>query len=74
MLERFLRHHFTALFKHDLALVVHHVIVFENVLAHVEVARLNLLLGLFQRLVDPGVNNRFVLLQAKGRQHGIHAL
>ncbi len=50
-LERILRHHLTALLEYDLALVVHHVVVFEDVLADIEVARFDLLLRLFERLV-----------------------
>ena len=72
--ERILRHHLAALLEHDLALVVHDVVVFEDVLAHVEVARLDLLLRLLQRLVDPGMDDRLVLLEAELAQHRIHAV
>ncbi len=51
--------------KIDLALVVHHVVEFEQVLADVEVARLDLLLRLLQRLVDPGMDDRLALLEAE---------
>src|SRR5205085_9862505 len=37
----------------------------------IEVARLDLLLCLLERLVDPRVNDRLVLLQAKLLQHSI---
>jgi hypothetical protein len=40
--NRFRVHQFLALFEDDLALVVHHVIELEQVLADVEVARLDL--------------------------------
>jgi hypothetical protein len=43
--NRFRIHQFLALIEDDLALIVHHVIEFEQVLADVEVARLDLLLG-----------------------------
>ena len=74
LLERLLRHHLAALLEDDLALVVHHVVVLQHVLAHVEVARLDLLLRLLQRLVDPGMDDRLVLLQAEPLQHRVHAL
>ena len=51
--------------KIDLALVVHHVVVLEDVLADVEVARLDLLLRLFERLVDPGMGDRLAFLEAE---------
>ncbi len=47
------RHDVAALFVDDLALVVEHIVELEQVLADVEVARLDLLLRLFQRPVDP---------------------
>ena len=56
-------HQLDALVEDDLALVVHHVVELEDVLADVEVARLDLLLRLLQRLVDPGMDDRLVLLQ-----------
>jgi uncharacterized protein YunC (DUF1805 family) len=53
----FTLHDVDALLEDDLALVVHHVVELEDVLAGVEVARLDLLLGLFQCLVDPRMDN-----------------
>ena len=67
-------HEFDALLEDDLALVVHHVVVFQDVLADVEVARLDLLLRLLQRLVDPGMDDRLALLEAELLQHAVHAL
>ena len=67
-------HQADALFEDDLALVIHHVVVLEDVLADVEVAGFNLLLGLFQRLVDPRMDDRFALLQAELLQHAIQAV
>jgi hypothetical protein len=63
--KSFLVHQFLALFEDDLALVVHHVVELEQVLADVEVARLDLLLGLFQGLVDPGMDDGLAFLQAE---------
>ena len=74
LLNRFKRHHFAALLKHNLALVVGDVVVFQDVLANVEIARLDLLLRLLQRLVDPRMDDGLVFLQAKARQHRVHAL
>ena len=73
-LEGFLRHHLAPVLEDDLALIVHDVVELENVLAHVEVARLDLLLRLLQRLVDPGMDDRLVVLQAEPLQHRVHAL
>ena len=64
-------HQLDALIEDHLALIVHHVVELQQVLADVEVARLDLLLRLLQRLVDPGVNDRLVLLQAQPLQHGV---
>ena len=64
-------HPFDALVEDDLALVVHHVVELEDVLADVEVARLDLLLRLLQRLVDPGMDDRLVFLQAELGQHAV---
>ena len=69
-----LGHELAALLEHDLALVVHDVVVFQDVLAHVEVARFDLLLRLLDGLVDPGMDDRLVLLQAELLQHAVHAL
>ena len=51
--------------KIDLALIVHHIVELEQVLADVEVARLDLLLRFLERLVDPGVNDRLVFFQTQ---------
>ena len=68
------RHHLAPVLEDDLALVVHHIVEFENVLAHVEVARFDLLLRLLERLVDPGMDDRLVLLEAEALQHRVHPL
>ena len=73
-LERLLRHHLAPVLEDDLALVVHHVVELEDVLADVEVARFDLLLRFLQRLVDPRVDDRLVVLQAQPLQHRVHAL
>ena len=67
------RLHELAALRVDLAaLVVHDVVVFQHVLAGVEVARLDLLLRLLQRLVDPGMDDRLALLEAEPLQHSAH--
>ena len=71
LVHRVVAHQIEPLLEDDLALVVHHVVVFEQVLADVEVARLDLLLRLFQRLVDPGMDDRLVLLQPELLQHAV---
>ena len=64
-------HPFDALIEDHLALIVHHVVVFQDVLADIEVARLDLLLCFLQRLVDPGMDDRLVLAQAELVQHAV---
>ena len=66
-------HQLDALLEDDLALVIHHVVVLQKVLADVEVARLDLLLCLFEGLVDPGMDDRLVFLEAELLQHAVHA-
>jgi hypothetical protein len=60
--------------KIDLALVVQYVVEFEQVLADFEVARLDLLLRLFERFVDPGMRNGFAFFEAEPLQDRVHAL
>ena len=64
-------HPFDALVENDLALIVHHVVEFQDVFTDVEIARLDFLLRLFQRLVDPRVNDRLILLQSQPLQHTV---
>ena len=64
-------HPFDALVEDDLALIVHHVVELEQVLANVVVARLDLLLRVIQRLVDPRMDDRLVLLEAELLQHAV---
>ena len=49
-------HQLLALFINDLALVVHDVVIFEQVFANVEVALFHFLLGFFQCLGNPRVD------------------
>src|SRR5690606_22481236 len=50
------------------------IVVLQQVLADVVVARFDLLLRLLQRLVHPGVNDGLAFLEAQAAQHGVHAL
>ena len=69
-----LGHDLDALLEDRLALIVHDVVVAQHVFAAIEVARLDLLLRLFQRLVDPAMLDRLVLFQAKPLQDAVHAV
>ena len=69
-----LGHEVAALLEHHLALVVHDVVVLQDVLAHVEVAGFDLLLRLLDGLVDPGMDDGLVFLQAELLEHAVHAL
>ena len=55
-------HDLAALLVDDLALIVHHVVVFEELLPDVVVARFDLLLRFGERLVDPGMDDRLAIL------------
>jgi hypothetical protein len=67
-------HQVDALVEDHLALVVLDVVEFEQVLADVEVAGLDLLLRLLQRLVDPGMDDGLALLQAEPLQHAVETI
>ena len=58
-------HDLQPLAKDRLALVVHHIVKFQQLLADVKVAALNLGLRPLQRLVHPRMLNRFAFLQAQ---------
>ena len=64
-------HQVDALVEDRLALVVLNVVELEQVLADVEVAGLDLLLRLFQRLVDPGMDDGLALFEAEPLQHAV---
>ena len=70
----FFRHKFTALLKHDLTLVVHHIIIFEDVFADIEIARFNLLLRFLNRFIDPWMDDGFIFTQAQFLQHPVHSV
>ena len=57
--------HLAALRVNDLALLVHHVVVFEHVLAHVEIPRLDLLLGVLDGAGDDRMLDRLVFFHAE---------
>jgi hypothetical protein len=69
--DRFHGHPLDALVEDDLALIVRDVVELQEVLADVEVARLDLLLRFLERLVDPGMDDRLVLFQPEPRQHAV---
>jgi hypothetical protein len=64
-------HDLPALAEDRLALVVHHVVELQQVLADLEVARLDLALGALQRLVHPGVDDRLAFLHAELAEHRV---
>src|SRR3990172_3200632 len=63
--QRFPRQYLPAHVVDDRALLVHHVVVFEEVLPDVEVVGFDLLLGVFDRLVDQVVLDRLPLFHAE---------
>ena len=66
-------HGVLALLKDHLTLIVHDIVIFQQLLAHVEVSRFNFLLGLLERLVNPTMDNRLTLFEAETLQHTVHA-
>ena len=54
------------------ALLVHHLVVFEQVLADFEVALFDLLLGPFDAAADHPAFDRFAFLHAEPREHVLH--
>ncbi len=70
----FLGHQFLALLVDHLALIVHHVVELEQVLADLEVAGLDFLLRLLERLVDPRMDDGLTLLESQLLEHSVDAL
>ncbi len=69
-------HDIGALLVNDLALVVHDVVIFDDLLADVVVARLDLLLRGLDRLGDPGRDDRLAIVEIlvhHPREHGLRA-
>ena len=66
-------HQFLALLVDHLALVVHHVVEFQQVFTDFVIALLDLLLGFLKRLVDPRMDNRFAFFEAELAQHAVDA-
>ena len=67
-------HDVGALLVDDLALVIHDVIEFDDLLADIVVARFDLLLRGFDRLGDPRADDRFAVLEIlvhQPREHGL---
>ena len=58
-------HDFLALVKDHSALVVHHIIIFQQLFADFEIASLNLGLGFFNSLVNPPMHNGLAFFKAK---------
>ena len=64
-------HNFLALVKNHPALVIHHIVIFQQLFADFKIAGLNLGLGLFDGLVNPGMHNGFTFFKAQLDQHTI---
>ena len=61
-------HDFTTLTKNCLALIVHHVVEFQQLFPNVKVAAFDLGLGAFERFINPRVNDGFAFFHTQGRQ------
>ncbi len=66
-------HDLEPLLENDFALIVQYIVEFQQVLADFEVARFDLLLRLFERLVHPGMGDGLALFEPESLQNGIHA-
>ena len=58
-------HDFLALVKNHPALVIHHIIIFQQLFANFEIACLNLGLSFFNSLVNPWMHNGLAFFKAK---------
>ena len=67
-------HDIETLTKDNLTLVIHHIIEFQQLLTHIEIAAFHLGLRPFKRFVDPRMNNRLAFLKAKRGEHFIQTL
>ncbi len=67
-------HNVTALREDHFPLLVHHVIVFQHVFTHVEIACFNFALCAFQRFVHPRVDDGFAVFHAEFVQHFIQSI
>ena len=66
-------HHFNALLIDHLTLIVHHIIVFQQVLADFVVALLNFLLGTLNRTRHPWMEDSLILFHAEFLQQSVNA-
>ena len=67
-------HQFDTLFEDHLALIVHHIVEFEEVLSDIEIAGFDFLLCFFECLVDPRVNYGFPFFETKLLQNRVHSV
>ena len=71
ILHRLVLHQFAALFVDRLALIVHHIVEFQQVFADVEIPGLDFLLRLVKRLVDPGMRDCLAFLRPRLWQNAV---
>ena len=64
-------HHVAPLGEDHFALVIHHVVEFQQLFTNVKIAALDLSLGAGQRLIDPRVYYRFAVFHAQSGQNFI---
>ncbi len=67
-------HNLAPLGKHHLALIIHHIIISQQLFANFKIMGFNLGLGFLHRLVDPGMGNGLALFQPQLLQHTIQPL
>ena len=67
----FVRHELHALFEDRFALIIHDIIIFEQVLPNIEIARLHALLGRLDRFGHKAIFNLLAFFPAKFRHHGL---
>ena len=67
-------HQLLTLLINNLTLVIHNIIIFQQIFTDIKVALFHLLLSLFQGLADPRVNQSLALRQTQTLQHGAHPL
>ena len=64
-------HDVLALLENHRALIVHHIVEFQQLFANLEIARLDLGLGFLDSLVDPGMDDGLALFQTQLLQHAV---
>ena len=64
-------HDILALVKNHPPLVIHHIVIFQQLFANFKIARFNLGLGFFNSFIDPGMDDRLAFFKPQLDQHTV---